>query len=139
MSSRLGRSECKESRLIWLMISRGWLLWGGEEVCRSAELFCAGANVDGVNVCGVMTDQLHGHALGDSRGLEECRYGGSEAVEGFAVPDTAATTGIFSAESDTVRSHERCEFRARVGMSVKARQYPDSGFSTRFLGQSMLL
>lgn len=112
---------------------------GGEEVCRSAELFCAGANVDGVNVCGVMTDQLHGHALGDARGLEEGGYGGSEAVEGFAVPDTAATTGIFSAESDAVRSRERCEFRARVGMSVKAWQYPDSGFSARFLGQSMLL
>ena len=118
------------------MVSR---CWGGEEVCRSAELFCAGANVDGVDVCGVMANQLHGHALGDSCGLEKGGYGGAEAVEGFAVPDSAVPTGIFSAESDTERSNESGEFRTRIGMSVQARQHPDSSFPASFLSLTMFL
>lgn len=77
-----------------------------------------------MDVLGIMADELHGHALRDSGSLEHGGYGGTQGVEGFAVPDATAARGGGADQTNAVSTHQRCEVAAGAGELAELRVHP---------------
>lgn len=87
-----------------------------------------------MDVLGIVTDELHGHALRDSGSLEHGGYGGTQGVEGFAVPDATAARGGGTDQTNAVSTHQRCEVAAGALELAEFRVHPCGGIASGGMG-----